>query len=269
MLNRDLEDPEFIPIVKALLDAGADPNGIQAREAQGVYSTLRPLVFLVTSDKFNCDPELFQLLMDAGADLTFSGGYRDTPLFYAAKNNGLECAQMLIDAGADINNERTRWGFGNSSILEETEKNEWDVAALRARSVAAEEDRILQQQLAQEAAEQAATEAEIDAYQARLDSTWNRDASLSPEIRRDKYLIAFSDAMKESRFEDAHFFGQLLERNGVGLQDSLYYFWGEALLRMGEPDQALQKLNTYLTRAGNTGQYYSQALALMIEAENL
>lgn len=269
LANRNLEDPELIPIVEALLEAGADPNGIQANGSIGVWSTTRPLVWIVSWDKFDCDPHLAGLFIEAGADLSFSGGYRDTPLFYASKNGNLECAQMLIDAGAEITNERTVWGFGNSSITEEMEKQGWDIQALRARGIAAEENRQLQEQLAAEAAERAAVQAAIDAYQQRLDDTWNRDAALPADIRRDKYLVAFSNAMKESLFDDAHFYAQLLERNGLGLEDSLYYFWGQALVELNEPEQAVEKLGQYLARAGSSGQYYSQALALMIRAENM
>lgn len=258
VIKRDLEDPDFKPIVRALLDAGADPNGVVG---------WRPMVIALEYNEYNCDPELIQMLLDAGADLSFSGGYRDTPLFWAAKKNNLECAHMLIDAGAEINSERTKWGFGNSSITEEMEKNSWDIAALRQRSTTAKQQRLAQVQQEAEAAEQAAAQAQIDAYQARLDATWNRDTSMAPQIRRDKYLIAFSSAMKNLAYEDAHFFAQLLERNGVGIEDSLYYFWGEALLRIGKPDAAIEKLNTYFARTGSTGSYYSQALALMIEAE--
>lgn len=259
VIKRDLEDPDFKPIVRALLDAGADPND---------GSIIPPLVDAVQLDKYNCDPELIQMLLDAGADLSPDTFYGDTPLFWASKNNNLECAHMLIDAGAEINSEPTGLAWGKfSTIPEEMKKNSWDIAALRQRSTAAKQQRLAQVQQEAEAAEQAAAQAQIDAYQARLDATWNRDTSMAPQIRRDKYLIAFSSAMKNLAYEDAHFFAQLLERNGVGIEDSLYYFWGEALLRIGKPDAAIEKLNTYFARTGSTGSYYSQALALMIEAE--
>jgi hypothetical protein len=66
---------------------------------------------------------------------------------------------------------------------------------------------------------------------------------------------------------DAHYYAQMLELTGLPVNDSLYYFWGDALLNLGVNDQALEKLSKYLQLTGTSGQYYSQTLGLMLKAE--
>lgn len=268
----DLEpgDEEGLQIVTMLLEAGANPNG-QEFVSNGVYYGFGPM----HRAGRDCNIPLIDLLLEYGADINRNGGYNDIPLWYAVDQGHQDCANYLIDRGANLYQGDTRWGFGNSTILEEIEDQDWDVQAFEARYEKAQINLALEQERAVEAARQAqidaqiaAEQAEYEAYLERIDVAWERDASLTPQFRRDKYLIAFSTAMQEGQYQDADIYARLLERNGLGIEDSLYYFWGEALLRIGQSEQSLEKLNTYLMRTGPSGQYYSQALALMLEAES-
>lgn len=75
--------------VRELLKAGANPN---ARD----YWQDSPLLVAVRLD----DPELVQILLDAGALVDVKGrGY--TPLGLAARNNNLAILRLLLQAGAD------------------------------------------------------------------------------------------------------------------------------------------------------------------------
>jgi ankyrin repeat protein len=75
--------------VRELLKAGASPN---ARDYWGDS----PLLVAVRFD----DPELVQILLDAGAYVDVRGrGY--TPLGLAARNNNIEVLRLLLRAGAD------------------------------------------------------------------------------------------------------------------------------------------------------------------------
>lgn len=268
----DLEpgDEEGLQIVSMLLEAGANPNG-QEFVSNGVYYGFGPM----HRAGRDCNIPLIDLLLEYGGDINRNGGYNDIPLWYAVDQGHQECANYLIDRGANLYQGDTRWGFGNSTILEEIEDQDWDLQAFEARYEQAQVNLALEQERAVEAArlaeieaQRAAEQAEYEAYLARIDAAWERDASLTPQFRRDKYLIAFSTAMQEAQYQDADIYARLLERNGLGIEDSLYYFWGEALLRIGQSEQSLEKLNNYLMRTGPSGQYYSQALALMLEAES-
>lgn len=76
--------------VRMLLNEGASPN---ARD----YWQDSPLLVAVRLD----DPELVQILLDAGALIDVKGrGY--TPLGLAARNNNLAILRLLLRAGADL-----------------------------------------------------------------------------------------------------------------------------------------------------------------------
>jgi ankyrin repeat protein len=79
------------PSVKALLDAGADPN---TRNEQGV-----PL--LLVAVKGNVD--LVNMLLTHGADVNARDPRLQTALHIAALGRDLECLRILIDHGANIN----------------------------------------------------------------------------------------------------------------------------------------------------------------------
>ena len=50
----------------------------------------------------NDNIECAKLLLDAGADVKAKDDYGQTPLYFACLNDNLECAELLIDAGADV-----------------------------------------------------------------------------------------------------------------------------------------------------------------------
>lgn len=96
---------------QALIDAGADVN---ARESWGGQTAL---MWAVTQRH----PEMVRLLIDSGADVNARATVREwerhmtseprikelhaaglTPLLYAAREGCVECARMLIEAGADV-----------------------------------------------------------------------------------------------------------------------------------------------------------------------
>ena len=97
-----------------------------------------------------------------------------------------------------------------------------------------------------------ATLRQLEEVQQRISKQSERDAALPANIRRDKYLVAFSTAMKELQYVDAHYYAQLLELTGLPVNDS-YYFWGDALLNLGVNDQ-LVSLSKFATteQAGST-----------------
>jgi len=80
-------DPQM---VKILLEAGADPEGV----------TTPDRFPLLTAVKMP-DAEIIRMLAAAGADLERPDEYGDTPLMVAADKGYQEIVQMLLDLGAD------------------------------------------------------------------------------------------------------------------------------------------------------------------------
>lgn len=104
---------------------------------------------------------------------------------------------------------------------------------------------------------------------AKLKQQEGRDSALPAEVRRDKYMVALTAHLKNERFEEALVYFDRLQRLGVKLSPSFNFFYGESLLRTGDPDGAISKLYAYISEAGSGGQYYKRALELVNEAESI
>jgi hypothetical protein len=107
----------------------------------------------------------------------------------------------------------------------------------------------------------------LGARQQKIQTAMQRDARLPLAIRKDKYILSLTDHLNNQNFGEAIFYFELLDQLNVELSPSFEYFWGESLLRTGEPEKALDKLYSYVSNVGSAGQYYTQALQLSTEAE--
>lgn len=91
-------------VVRALLQAGADPNAWNMSFATDYGWGWTPLHPAAGS---NPDPDVVRALIEAGADLDAPGGesYRqgNSPLHYGAENPNPAVAAVLLEAGADVN----------------------------------------------------------------------------------------------------------------------------------------------------------------------
>ncbi|KAK4176463.1 ankyrin repeat-containing domain protein [Triangularia setosa] len=83
-------------IVKALLDAGADPNVVTDKES-GSHGF--PLLFAVKRDRL----DLVKVLVKYGADLNLKAGLLVTALQAATEFEDLAIFEFLLHAGADVN----------------------------------------------------------------------------------------------------------------------------------------------------------------------
>jgi ankyrin repeat protein len=83
-----------VPLVKVLLQAGADPN-IPGR--QGVTALMSCCY------RFDFQPELLQRLLDAGADVHATDERGTTVMDVAVQSETVEMVEMLVAAGADVN----------------------------------------------------------------------------------------------------------------------------------------------------------------------
>jgi uncharacterized protein len=83
-----------VPIVQALLDAGADPDMASLRGANALSVAVRSC---------KAGEDVIAMLIGAGADLENRSGNGLTPLLIAVGEKRRDMAMQLIAAGADVN----------------------------------------------------------------------------------------------------------------------------------------------------------------------
>ncbi|MBQ7154311.1 MAG: ankyrin repeat domain-containing protein [Synergistaceae bacterium] len=116
-------------IVKMLLDAGADPNVIGGYSSPGIEKYHFIPILLMFADKKppylkDTDMECVRLLIEAGADVNCGA------LLAALRRRKFDIAEMLIDAGADMDVQNPN---GETALFLAADKNDVDVLKLLLR----------------------------------------------------------------------------------------------------------------------------------------
>jgi tetratricopeptide (TPR) repeat protein len=102
---------------------------------------------------------------------------------------------------------------------------------------------------------------------AREKAKFARDSALPLEVRKDKYMVALTSKLSKQNYEQALPYFKQLDNLNIELSPTFNYFYGETLLKLGKPTEAIEKLYSYITTAGSSGKYYTKALELVNEAE--
>ncbi|GAW23356.1 hypothetical protein ANO14919_129140 [Xylariales sp. No.14919] len=137
-----LEFPGKDPwMVRMLLTAGSDPNGVAKRFDFSIVESYTGLMMALETNR----REIVQLLIDSGADVNLKPRFalKWTPLQYAAKLGHLDMVRMLLEQGAEVSAEpATRSGgtalqfaaiSGNCNIANELLANGALLGALPSR----------------------------------------------------------------------------------------------------------------------------------------
>lgn len=102
-------------IVKALLEAGADVNGIQIGGSEALSGEVGWTALMAAARSGL--PEVVSLLSQAGANVNVSNAQRETALMQAITSGRVETIQLLLDKGADA-----KAHTGNQSVWEWAKK---------------------------------------------------------------------------------------------------------------------------------------------------
>lgn len=263
-------------------------DGVKQLKAQGV--SVNTLDYwgtpLATAARTN-NVEIAQYLIDQGADINRGNpdGYESkTPLHATAAHNSLAVAKLLLAQGA---NTTIRNREGLTALQVAYAHDSADVADLlnRYAMTQASWDKTRKLDTYQ------AYASFINAYpdspylpqankrlekleeseQKRLQTQQqlaSLEASLPPEVRRDKYMVSLAGYLKQQDYKNALTVFPKLESLSVKTDPSLKYFYGEALLKTGEPTKALQKLYEYINEQGTGATHYARSLELINQAES-
>lgn len=134
-LHRLEKSPEQLPVLRALLDAGADPNSAAGD---------RPLEIAIRATP-RTGPEPLALLLNAGADPNRNNPLGD-PVFFAATEIAvdLEILTLLLNRGAKLNARSVR---GETALSHAADANNWKaVLLLLARGADIQQARTLEGQ---------------------------------------------------------------------------------------------------------------------------
>ncbi|CAA0095948.1 Uncharacterised protein [Halioglobus japonicus] len=223
-----------------------------------------------------------QYLIANGADINYGNkdGYMSkSPLHAAAGQGSVDVAKLLLANGADTNTRNrdnltpleTAQAEGQTEMVAflseyEVVDDSWD-QTVKLNTVAAYRNFIAAHpgSAHQQAAEDKI--AALTAEEERQQQLETMEARLPASVRRDKYMVQLSQALKAQQYQQALEIFPKLEALPIATDPSLKFFYGEALLKTNQPGPALEQLYQYINEQGSGATHYARALELMNQAE--
>ena len=101
-----------------------------------------------------------------------------------------------------------------------------------------------------------------------MPAVFAQEEELAPEIQVDILISAAKKDILAGKWKDAV---QVLEdalKLGVKLPVEFHFHYGKALFKTGNYDDSLSSLTGYLTLVGKDGEYYEEAITLVVDAKN-
>ena len=108
----------------------------------------------------------------------------------------------------------------------------------------------------------------VTALLASMPDVFAQDKELAPEVQLDLLVNSATKSMKAGRWEDAVQSFEKAMKLGVSLPGEFHYFYGKSLYKTGSYEYALSSFTIYLTLVGREGEYYEDAITLVVDAEN-
>jgi sulfatase modifying factor 1 len=108
----------------------------------------------------------------------------------------------------------------------------------------------------------------MTAHVASMPAVFAKDKDLSPEVQLDLLVNSATKDIEAERWEDAVQSFEKAMRLGVSLPGDFHFLYGKALYKTGSYEYALSSLTIYLTLVGRDGEYYEEAITLVVDAEN-
>ncbi len=91
--------------------------------------------------------------------------------------------------------------------------------------------------------------------------------ALQPAHEADRLIMAAEESIENNDYRDAERYLQKAGKLGIELPAGYDFLYGKILKHNGELTKANERLETYVNREGNEGQYYREALSLITEIE--
>ncbi len=106
------------------------------------------------------------------------------------------------------------------------------------------------------------------AYFTGIPTTFATDKDLSPDVQVDILMKAAKNDMDAERWKDAVENFERAMNLGVNLPGEFHYLYGKALFKTESYEYSQSSLTNYLTLVGRDGEFYEEAITLVVDAEN-
>jgi len=101
-----------------------------------------------------------------------------------------------------------------------------------------------------------------------IPTVFAQDKDLPPETQIDILMNTAKNDMHEERWNEAVQGFEKVLKLGVNPPGEFHFYYGKALLKTDNFDNALFSLTNYLTLAGKDGEYFEDTITLIVEAKN-
>lgn len=108
----------------------------------------------------------------------------------------------------------------------------------------------------------------LTAYVAGMSVVSAQEEKLPPEIQADIIISAAKKDILAGNWKDAVQGLEKALKLGVKLPGEFHFHYGKALFKIGNYDESLSSLTSYLTLIGREGEYYEEAVTLVVDARN-
>ena len=108
----------------------------------------------------------------------------------------------------------------------------------------------------------------LTAYVAGMSVVSAQEEELPTEIQVDILINAAKKDILAGKWKDAVQGLEKALKLGVKLPGEFHFHYGKALFKIGNYDESLSSLTSYLTLTGREGKYYEEAVTLVVDARN-
>ncbi|MGR3174894.1 MAG: SUMF1/EgtB/PvdO family nonheme iron enzyme [Candidatus Scalindua sp.] len=101
-----------------------------------------------------------------------------------------------------------------------------------------------------------------------IPAVFAQEEELPTEIQMDILINAAKKDIQVGRWKDAVWGLEKALKLGVKLPGEFHFHYGKALFKTGNYDDSLSSLTSYLTLVGKDGEYYEEAVTLVVDAKD-
>jgi len=109
----------------------------------------------------------------------------------------------------------------------------------------------------------------ITAYLVGISTVFARDNGLTTDVQVDILMQAAKENLESERWIDALESFEKANRLGVSLPVEFHFLYGKALFKTGNYEHSLSSITNYLTLVSRDGEFYEEAITLVVDAENM